>query len=219
MTRRTAAGTDTPSFHDEVLVPAQRTALRALGSLTSDAGLYLAGGTSLALRLGHRRSVDLNWFGAEVDPDELSARLAAARPPVAVRETAHGTLHAEIEGLHVSFLAYPYPLVRPRVRWPTYGCDLGSLVDIGCMKLATVAQRGLFRDFVDLHGIVHTGLSLQTLLTAYQEKYATDEVAHILHALTYFEDADREPRPDLVRKVDWHGVQRDFEAWVRELDV
>lgn len=217
MGNRSTRASDQPKFQDEVLVGPLRPVLAALGPLTAAAGLYLAGGTSLALRLGHRRSADLNWFAPELDEKRFAAQLAEARAPVTIRKTAPGTLHGESEGIHVSFVAYPYVLVRPRVRWEELGCDLASLLDIGCQKLAAVAQRGLFRDFIDLHAIVRAGHPLEELLESYQEKYATKEIAHLLPALTYFEDADREPRPELLRPVDWHAVQRDFAKWTKHL--
>src|SRR5438445_8352880 len=63
------AGPDPPvSFHVEVLGKAQEKALRKLAPIMAQRQFYLAGGTALALHLGHRRSVDLDWFtGVRID--------------------------------------------------------------------------------------------------------------------------------------------------------
>ncbi len=58
-------------FHVEVLAPAQRRVLGRLGPVLTARGYYLAGGTALALHLGHRRSVDLDWFTPEPLGDPL----------------------------------------------------------------------------------------------------------------------------------------------------
>jgi hypothetical protein len=56
------------SFYAEILTERQRKALRLLGPRTAPDGFYLAGGTAIALHLGHRRSVDFDWFRADPLP-------------------------------------------------------------------------------------------------------------------------------------------------------
>ncbi|CUU11081.1 hypothetical protein GBSOP10_109629 [Armatimonadetes bacterium GBS] len=53
---------NSPSFHEDALSASVRSVLRAVAPLASRQGFYLAGGTAVALHMGHRRSQDLNWF-------------------------------------------------------------------------------------------------------------------------------------------------------------
>ncbi|MGE5550255.1 MAG: hypothetical protein ACM3ZC_06960 [Bacteroidota bacterium] len=83
------------SFHLEILLPEQREVLNILGPAASKAGFYLGGGTAVALHLGHRRSVDFDWFTPAKldDPTGLAASLRQAGIPLGNMSVAAGTLH------------------------------------------------------------------------------------------------------------------------------
>ena len=76
------------SFHEEILTERQREALRLLGAKATERDFYLAGGTAIALHLGHRRSVDFDWFLSErmEDPLRLSGELQEEGVPTWVRQ-------------------------------------------------------------------------------------------------------------------------------------
>jgi hypothetical protein len=204
-------------FHPECLSDRQRRVLHRLGPAASAAGFYLAGGTAVAIRLGHRRSVDFDWFTASpiADPLALAARFASEVPPFAVGGTAPDTLHGEVDSVRCSFLTYRYPAIVPHVRWPDYGCDLASIEDLACMKLAAIAQRGARRDFVDIDALLEAGLDLVALLEAYRVKYAVRDTGHVLAALAYFDDAEKEPMPDSIVPVRWDELTARVRARIR----
>src|SRR5712692_1883166 len=100
-------------IHSEVLPDGQRGVLSRIGALATEKGFYLAGGTAIALQLGHRRSVDLDWF---ID-DELPE---AARFAVEIRDlglsaepgkTEKSALYFSVSGVRNSFLRYRYLLL------------------------------------------------------------------------------------------------------------
>src|SRR3954464_1721190 len=96
---------DPVGWHRETITPAAENLLEALVGLLPK-GTYLAGGTSLALRYGHRRSVDFGFFlPNEWDVDLLLQRLQTL-PEVAAVERAPQTLHLTIQQVKVSFLGY-----------------------------------------------------------------------------------------------------------------
>jgi hypothetical protein len=101
-------------LHREILLPPQHQALRLLSAPSRARRLHLGGGTAIALHLGHRRSVDLDWFATEPigDPARLAASLRRDGVPLVTTAMAEGTLHGEVAGVETSFLDYPYP--RPR---------------------------------------------------------------------------------------------------------
>lgn len=210
------------SFHVEVIGARQRKALRQLGAFLSERDCYLGGGTAIALQLGHRHSVDLDWFTARsFDSDALAGQMDAFRgqPGVNVEAVEPGTVHATLSGVRLSVLEYRYPLLRPLVDWPLYECRLASLEDLGCMKLVAIAQRGAKKDFIDLYALGQRGFSLERLLEAYRQKYQARDVAHVLYALTWFVDADEQRTPKMLWPVDWRECKRAIRSWVKALST
>ena len=205
-------------FHAEVLPANQRAVLEALGSFASSRGFYLAGGTAVALHLGHRSSVDLDWFGESepADPMALLGALREAVPAVEPCPSAPGTLYARVRGVSVSFLRYRYPLMGPKVAWSEVGCELAPLGDLAAMKLVAIAQRGARRDFVDVAALLAHGLPLSQMLDLYRAKYGTDEVLPVLTGLSYFDDAEAEPQPAMLDGSNWATVKARLRQAVRQ---
>lgn len=173
------------------------------------AGFYLAGGTGLALRFGHRRSADLDLFReAEFDSGRLRDQLRgqAGLGRLALEQ---GTAHLTLHGTKVSFLHYPYPLLFPLLSFGALG--VADPRDIACMKIEAIASRGSRRDFVDLY-VLGQEYGLGGLLDLFSKKYAAVAYSrtHLLKALTYFRDAEEEPPPDLLVPLDWSSVIRYF---------
>lgn len=190
----------------EVLGRGQRSVLARIAPLARERGFYLAGGTGLALQLGHRRSVDFDWFRRQPieDPLRLAAELASLSPPLEVDRVERGTLHASVSGVRVSFLEYRYPLLKPLRE--VAGVSLAAPEDIAAMKLAAVAQRGSKKDFFDVFALGRR-FSLEQMLGFYRAKYAVEDVGHVVVALSYFDDADKERTPTLLRRWSWPTVK------------
>ena len=209
------------TFHEEVLSPAQERLLARLGAFASEQGFYLGGGTAVALYLGHRRSDDLDWFTAcgLGDPLVLAARAGTAGLSLEAAEPGLGTLHAVIGGVRVSFFEYPYPNIAEEVYWTKFGLKLASLDDLACMKLAAVAQRGSRKDFVDVDALATDYRPLVELLALYKRKYSFSDISHVLIGLSYFDDAEDEPMPDMLRDTPWEEIKRRLRAWVKSAAV
>jgi hypothetical protein len=207
------------NLHPKVLAPAQRRLLKNLGPAATGLGFYLAGGTALALQLGHRRSDDFDWFveRMQIDPLALAARLKEAGLALESTRTKRATLHGTIARVRVSFIEYPYAPLQPLLDWPEHGCRLASLEDIACMKLSAVSQRGSKRDFVDIHALCTRFKPLADLLESYRVRYQVKEVSHVLYGLSYFDDADGEKMPVTLVETDWARVKKDVTAWVKAL--
>lgn len=203
-------------LHPEVLPETERQALAALAPSACRAGFYLAGGTAVAIHLGHRQSVDLDFFTpSRIDePLALAERFRSEGIALETGQVAPGTLHARLFGVRSSFLSYSYPLLRPTVSWSEFSCELASIDDLACMKLAAVAQRGARKDFLDVFAIGQARLSLSQMLELYQSKYGIRDVGHVLAGLCYFEDAEREPMPITLLPVDWAEVKSTIRSWV-----
>jgi hypothetical protein len=177
---------------------------------------YLAGGTGLAAQLGHRRSVDLDFFSLHTFTVPALVRRLRAAGTFALDEQAPGTLHGRLNRTLVSFLHYPYPLLkRPRA---FRGAHIAHPLDIGCMKLDAIATRSTKKDFVDVYFLLRE-IPLPELLRAFERKYRSVDynLAHVLKSLTYFNDARSDPLPDMLVPFSWDDLERALEREVRAL--
>ena len=211
------------TIHLESVSTQQLEAIGLLGPLLTSRQMYLAGGTSVALQLGHRRSVDLDWFSSLpiADPMALAHDLRSADVPFITGSTDRGTLHGQVLGVPVSFIEFGYPLLRPPEVWPDGHCQLASPLDLAAMKLVAIAQRGSKKDFFDIYALGLQQSSLAEMLQAYQDKYGVDDIARILFSLTYFEDAEHEPSPLLIEgfprtNFSWKDCKETIRAWVKQ---
>lgn len=205
------------TLHPEVIPPAQQEALRRVAPATSRRGFYLGGGTAIAIHLGHRRSRDFDWFSPSAlgDPLTLAAEFRQDGVALDVTEVGRGTVHGSVSGVRMTFLEYPYEHLAPPVPWPAFGCHIASLDDLATMKLAAIAGRGSRRDFVDLFALGKAFKPLPEMLRDYHRRYRVSDVAHLLYALAYFDDAEQEPMPDMLWDAPWTMIRQTIESWVR----
>jgi len=184
-------------------------------------GFYLGRGTAVALHLGHRRSVDLDWFtGSPVaDPMALYGILRDGGLETTRARVEPGTLHAVLSGVKVSFMEYRYPLLQHLCPMGGADCDVASLDDLACMKLSALAQRGAKKDFLDVYALAMRYKPLPEILALYRRKYDIADTSHVLYALTYFDDAEKERAPRTVERIRWPHVQAAFRRWALDLAV
>jgi len=107
---------------------------------------YLAGGTGLAIQLGHRISIDLDFFSPIQFETETLLYKISPNKVIAVR---NGTIHCEREGIKLSFLFYKETLVYPIIIWR--GLNMADWRDITAEKFKAISQRGSRKDFYDLY--------------------------------------------------------------------
>ncbi|MEW6746283.1 MAG: nucleotidyl transferase AbiEii/AbiGii toxin family protein [Planctomycetota bacterium] len=172
---------------------------------------YLAGGTGLALRFGHRQSEDFDFFSPAPFGNSVLKEKMSHLAPLTVLQDSEGTLTVEIESVRASFLNYPYPLLGPPESTP-WGFAIASNEDIGAMKLSAVASRGSKRDFFDLFVLCSGPLPFGALFEAFRRKFASvrfDEY-HLLRSLSYFDDAESEPDLRMIRPITWEQVKQFF---------
>jgi hypothetical protein len=205
--------------HWETVTPAMREVLRFVGHCPFAERFYLAGGTALALRLGHRRSIDLDFFS---ETDEVTWRtrqeVVRALVPLGVQvlEDVDGNLLTQVSGMHVGFFGYGYRLLEPTDS--AEGVALASLVDVGLMKLDALVGRGSRKDFYDLYAIAQE-MHLADLLARSVSKYpyARDFELMAVESMVLFENADRDLQPDLLIEVPWEQIRQFFVAQARAL--
>ncbi|HEQ65243.1 MAG TPA: hypothetical protein ENN64_00230 [bacterium] len=173
---------------------------------------YLAGGTALALQLGHRVSVDLDFFSE----DEIKQKIILNKLNqfnIEVISETEGSLDIIIEGVKLSFLEYKYPLLEDFVEYEQI--KIAGKKDIACMKISAISSRGSKKDFFDLYFLLKE-YSLVDIFEFMHKKYPNISFTdtHFLKSLTYFDDADDDPDPDILLKISWDEVKEELKRRV-----
>ena len=170
---------------------------------------YLAGGTALALHLGHRISVDLDFFTQEeLDENILAADLSSLQE-FKEEGKAWRTIWGKVGETKFSLFYYKYPLLAPTHSF--MGINVLDLRDIAAMKIQALGDRGAKRDFIDLFFLAKT-YSLDEMLDFYNQKYGDleDKVYHLIRSLDYFADAETEELPRMLVDISWEEVMKFF---------
>lgn len=178
---------------------------------------YLAGGSALALQLGHRRSEDFDFFsGQEFLTSEIKAELNKIGSYIKDNETPK-TMVGKFNDVKFSYFYYPYKLIDDTVEY--FGIKLASPKEIAAMKLVAITDRGTKKDYIDLYFLAHRKFRLEKMLEFYDQKYQILESNRLtlLKALQFFEDADRSEMPEMIEKVDWEEVKKFFQKEVVRL--
>jgi len=191
-------------LHFEVIDDVALGLLKAVAGTTVFADTRLVGGTALALQIGHRRSVDLDFFGRlNVSAMELERELRA-HGGVSVRGLSARIRSYTVAGVQLDFVDYPYPWLDAPVM--SDGVRLASCRDIAAMKLAAITNRGTKKDFVDLDFLLDM-FSFPEMLSFYSRKFADGGVFAVLKSLIYFDDADDDPMPFMLKPREWQDVR------------
>jgi hypothetical protein len=195
-------------MHEKTLYLKTRQVLENIQSEEILEKFYLAGGTALALHLGHRKSVALHFFSSRYPPHEqLLQYLNQYNPKITQQDI--GTLDVFINDVKVSFFEYNYPLLEDTTSYQNI--ELASVIDIACMKLVAVSQRGTKKDFVDLYKILQEH-EFPKIYAEFEKKYKNTEFQklHILKSLVFFEDSEEDPEPDYLEQIEWENVKKFF---------
>lgn len=207
-------------IHIEVLSDAQKKVLPVIAKALVNTDFYMAVGTALALQVGHRHSLDFDWFMPKLgDPESLFQRLKSFNIDFKIQSVSLETVYLVINTVQMSFIGYDYPMLKSKVLWPDYGLQLAGTDDIACMKLSAIASRGSRKDFVDLYYLIRNFIPLDDYLRLFMKKYKNRDIGHVVRSLVYFTDADAEPEIRMIKPLDWPKLKSDFEKWVRELKI
>ncbi len=179
-------------------------------------GWYLAGGTALALQVGNRKSVDLDFFTTEKGFDVKKFLINFSDyQDWQVTTEENNTLYGELLGAKVSFIAYPFFV--PKQDFIHYGyVRILQPRDIAVMKIVAISQRGKKRDFFDLYWCAQHVEPLVDIIKRLPEQYpvVAHDYHHILKALVYFDDAESDPDPEVNFSADWKTVKQFFQKEV-----
>lgn len=197
-----------PSLHWEILNTKQKR-LFSRTNIFGKENFYLAGGTALALQLGHRTSLDFDFYTPShfdaIKLQETIENTFAQEAKITLRQK--DTLFCKILNVDVSFFWYKYPLLKTLV--PAKGCNLASLEDIAAMKMIAIYQRPAKRDYIDIFFLLKN-FDLGKIISLVKKKYPSFNEYLALRALSFFDDLeDEKGRIKILDKdFSWEEAQK-----------
>jgi hypothetical protein len=165
----------------------------------------LVGGTALALKIGHRKSLDIDLFTAtDFNSQEISSHLTTNYNVTRIQTITNGVF-CLIDGVKLDLITHKYPLLEDLET--VEGIRMVSLKDIGAMKLNAIYNNGTrLKDFVDIYALLET-FPLKELLQASEKKYPENNIAMVKNALLHHEDIDFTVPIDYVGKeIKWTSI-------------
>lgn len=174
-------------------------------------GTYMAGGSGLALYLGHRISIDFDFFTPVSFNQETLAKNLSKYASFKVTSISPDTLLGIFNDTKFSIFRYQYPLINPTKK--CLGVNVADKKDIGAMKIAAVMDRGTKKDFIDLFFLSKEGVSLDECLQNYDKKYGVlaSNLYSIVTSLAYFVQAEESEMPKMLKNISWGEVKKFFE--------
>lgn len=200
----------------KTLLPDTVRALKLVSKISIVKTSYLAGGTALALQIGHRISVDLDFFTPQIFNEKTLSGELGQLPEYQETGTAWRTVWGEVANTKFSLFYYEYPLIKKTI--PFAGVQMLSKEDIAAMKIHAIETRGTKRDFIDLYFLTKEFTSEQ-MLKFYDQKYGIleDHLYIILRSINYFIDADVDDMPKMLLPASWEKIKEYFRKETRRL--
>jgi hypothetical protein len=203
-------------LHFKTVAPDTLGLLKKLQSKPYLKDFVLVGGTSLALQIGHRLSIDLDLFTTfEYDTAIFKNRLLDDFPDFQLRLEGKNTIISSIESIKVDFVRFKYDYNFPILEIDNI--RLADIRDIAPMKIDAICGRGKKKDFFDLYFLLQH-FSMSELLEIYQNKFQHTTLLHVLRSILYFNDAEIDDDPVVFdKKATWPLVKKTIEIAVKNL--
>ncbi len=182
---------------------------------------YLAGGTGLALQLGHRDSIDFDFFSKkDIDTEKLYLQIKETFKGCKILKVQEekNTLTVFInDNIKLSFFTYNYKLIKKTVNERYF--NIASIVDIACMKLSAIVSRAANKDYIDLY-FIFKKVSLKSILNNLNKKLPELDINLVLKSLVYFKDLKMEPiKFKNNQKVDLKTIAKNFKEQIIKLKI
>ena len=179
--------------------------LRKLQSIPAFCKTSLVGGTALALQIGHRKSIDLDFFGKiEVEKDELVIALEQIGALTVLKESPRIHIYL-LNNVKIDIVDYQYSWVDDVV--VKQGIRMASLKDIAAMKVTAIIGRGTKKDFVDIAFLLRY-FSMNDILDFYSQKYPDGSIFMAMKSLAYFDDAEEDIMPYMLTDITWENIKQ-----------
>jgi hypothetical protein len=167
--------------------------------------LNLVGGTSLALQIGHRKSINIDLFGyVDIDEFELTNILNHFKSFQILNQTTNIKTYL-INNIKVDIVNYPYKWLDPFITHDEI--RLATMKDIAAMKLSAITGRGTKKDFIDIYFLLDY-FTLKDMMGFYHKKFPDGSDFMVLKSLAYFKDAEKNKLPIMLKRVFWGDIKK-----------
>jgi hypothetical protein len=204
-------------MHPECVEEKARMLMSRVGPTLGMHGGVLAGGTGLALHLGHRISDDLEFYTQQAfKPSGILEELRGLAGVLEPMTMGGDAMIVQADGARLLLTQDPVCFPEPTTR--LNGCDVAGVVDIAAMKLVAVSQGGMRSDFVDLYTVLQT-VPFRSVAHNALERYGVDALEPLVigKGLVWFEDADPQEDPLYVgAPVAWDHIRDFFRSSLRQ---
>ena len=172
---------------------------------------YLVGGTSLALQLGHRNSIDIDLFSKNSFNAETIAEALKDKHTFSTTLARNNVVLAVVDNIKTDFIRHDYPLINPPVT--EEGITYISKEDIAAMKIHAIIQSGKrLKDFIDIYVLLEH-LTLKEMIAFFEQKYTYSNAMIALKAINYFDEIDEEiDPPKLMHPISIANIKERIQA-------
>ena len=183
-------------MHKEILSEKQKELLPLIRQFSSE--YYLAGGTAVALHIGHRRSIDFDLFKfSSVNHKKNIDKIAGLRLPYEVTWREAGQMNVTVGDVKMTFLEYPFH-VMPKRKFDNI-IKIPELIDLAAMKAYALGRRSKWKDYVDLYFILNNYFSITEISSRASEIFDQLFSEKLFRSqLNYFVDIDYSESVDYV---------------------
>jgi hypothetical protein len=205
-------------LHIQILPLKQKLLFNVLAENDWISSFFLVGGTALALQIGHRQSVDFDFFiDTSFRNRDITDKLVKSGKFELFSE-AENTINGSLNGVRVSFFKYDYALLEDYIVYKNI--KIAGKLDIALMKLEAISGRGSRKDFIDLYFLLEY-FDLNDLFINYKKKFgeALSNDYHLLKSLVYFEDAERDAMPQMHKDISWTQVKEKITQIVKQIKL
>ncbi|MDF1559912.1 MAG: nucleotidyl transferase AbiEii/AbiGii toxin family protein [Bacteroidales bacterium] len=183
-------------MHKEILSEKQKELLPLIRQFSRE--YYLAGGTAVALHIGHRRSIDFDLFKfSSVNHKKNIDKIAGSRLPYEVTWRETGQMNVTVGDVKVTFLEYPFH-ISPKRKFENI-IKIPELIDLAAMKAYALGRRSKWKDYVDLYFILKNNFSIGQISARASEIFDQLFSEKLFRSqLNYFDDIDYSESVDYV---------------------
>lgn len=203
-------------MHQEVITSKAR---KIFDKLKHFPEFYLAGGTALALQLGHRISVDFDFFWGKDIPKDLLSKVRRIFKGFEIKIVVNHSeqLTVVVEGVNVSFVRYPFPVISRSIKYQEV--KILSALEIAAMKAYALGKRATLKDYVDLYFVLKGKIgTLEDIIMLCEKKYSEEfDPRLFLEQLIYLEDIEEIEIQFLKEKVSVSEIEKFFEKEIKKI--
>jgi len=185
-------------MYKEILTTSQIKLLPLISGFTRE--YYLAGGTAVALYIGHRQSIDFDLFtGSDLKTKSIKNKLTGSNIHYKILHEAYDQLHILINDVKITFFNYPFSI--PHEGRFEKIITMPELIDLAAMKAFALGGRAKWKDYVDLYFILRDHFSIHKIGKRAIELYNDSfNLKLFRQQLAYFKDIDYSEKVTFVRE-------------------